>query len=797
MNKVLVSSFTVFCIIFITSIPGNSWCKDLKGYPPAAKVISGLTLPEVTIAAFADIPDIKEPLLKPRLKDSATTLVKAVNHKEVLNVLGIQLTEAQRRFLEENKFLLIPASATTAARWEPTDPCAKPWDEMLIMFDAVGGSLHDVERRPDNARLVNPDVVLHAFHKFLENSLKSLEKHDLADLLRTFVENAQATALRYKDQSSGELADHYEIIAAQFTVPLVLMENAGWQDTRRAFDSEETTGDNADNFSNAQKLLGRFSEKFSAETLKRIEQELALIYEGNAQAKSPLFARYANNGSFHTDYTQYTPRSHYAATSITRAYFRTMMYFGRNSYFLEKGPGITDALLVMHLMAGEGAGGRPIIAEWQRLIDITGFYAGKSDDICYPEWRDFVIRTLGKDSFRPEDALNPETLKKISDRLNMLRPPRIFSEAGIGPDTRQQTKEQRLEGAKAFRVFGQRFTFDAWVLSRLTGGLEKSDVRLPSMPSALFVSAVFGDKAALESSAQYLKSYEPTFSERDLSGFFDNMNAVAADIKKVSDAEWFSSLNFAWLNVIRNLSAPFGEGYPLYMQSRLYPLKQLESFLGSYAELKHDTLLYEKQPEAECGGPGPEGEPPPVPKGFVEPNLLFWYALQRLVHFTSDGFREHGLLEREREEFGHLSRFQKQVDFYTGLAEKELLGIEITADEYERLRTYSLDYMAEPLDAAEPFHDRKDRRSGLVADIYTDKTTGQILYEGTAEPYIMLALVGNESSPRLTMGVAFNHYEFTGPLGARLTDADWQAKAYDNPSALPRKNYWYKELVVK
>lgn len=140
MNKVLVSSFTVFCIIFITSIPGNSWCKDLKGYPPAAKVISGLTLPEVTIAAFADIPDIKEPLLKPRLKDSATTLVKAVNHKEVLNVLGIQLTEAQRRFLEENKFLLIPASATTAARWEPTDPCAKPWDEMLIMFDAVEGA---------------------------------------------------------------------------------------------------------------------------------------------------------------------------------------------------------------------------------------------------------------------------------------------------------------------------------------------------------------------------------------------------------------------------------------------------------------------------------------------------------------------------------------------------------------------------------------------------------------------------------------------------------------------------------
>jgi len=822
MKKVRASFWTVFCIIFVTSIPGDSWCEDPKGYAAASKGISDLTLPDATIATFADVPSIKEPLLKPKLKDSATTLDKAVNYKEVMNLLGIELTEAQKRFLEGNKFLLIPGSTTKAASWEPGNPCAKPWDEMLIMFDAVGGSEHDLERRPENARLVNPDVVLHAFHKFFENSLKSLEKHDLAKLLRTFVQNMQATALRYKDQSSGELADHYEVIAAQFTVPVIVMGNARWQDrgkdqvrprhigapvivtgnalrqgTHDVLGPEETTSDAADNFANAQKLLSKFSKKFSAETLKRIEQELALVYEAKAQAESPLFARYAVERPFETDYTQYRPRSHYTATSITRAYFRTMMYLGRNSYFLQEGPGITDALLVTHLMAGAGANGRPIIAEWQRIMEITGFYAGKSDEVCYPEWRDFVVKTLGKDSLSPEDALNPETLKKISDRLNVLRPPRILSEAGIGPDTAQLTKEQRLERAKAFRIFGQRFTFDAWVLSRLTAGLEKTDIRLPSMPSALFVPAALGDESAKEFSAQYLKSYEPPFSERDLSGFFSKMNAVAGDIRKAKDPEWFGSLNFAWLNVIRHLTTPFGEGYPLYMQSRPFRLKQLESFLGSYTELKHDTLLYEKQPEAECGNPRPEGEPPPVPKGFVEPNLPFWYALQRLVHFASEGFKKHRLLEREREQYGHLGRFQKQVDFYAGLAEKELLGIQITEEEYESLRTYSLGYMAEPLDAAESFRDPEDRRSGLVADIFTDKMTGRILYQGTGEPYIMLALVGNENSPRLTLGIAFNHYEFTGPIDVRLTDADWQAKAYDNPNALPPKNFWYKELLVK
>ena len=194
------------------------------------------------------------------------------------------------------------------------------------------------------------------------------------------------------------------------------------------------------------------------------------------------------------------------------------------------------------------------------------------------------------------------------------------------------------------------------------------------MPSALFVSAVFGDKTAKELSAQYLKSYDPPFSEGDLAGFFATMNRVANDIEKVDDPHWFGSLNSAWLNVIRNLTTSFGEGYPLYMQGSLFPLKQIEGFMGSYAELKHDTLLYWKPPDAECGGPGPEGELPPVPKGFVEPNLPFWYALQRLVHFAREGFKEHGLLEREREEYGRLTGFQEQVDFYTELAEKELLG---------------------------------------------------------------------------------------------------------------------------
>ena len=74
---------------------------------------------------------------------------------------------------------------------------------------------------------------------------------------------------------------------------------------------------------------------------------------------------------------------------------------------------------------------------------------------------------------------------------------------------------------------------------------------------------------------------------------------------------------------------------------------------------------------------------------------------------------------------------------------------------------------------------------------------GQILYEATSEPYVMLVLMGNEGTMRLTVGVAYNHYEFAGPLATRYTDADWQGRAYEHRSPLPEKNFWYRNLATK
>jgi hypothetical protein len=87
-------------------------------------------------------------------------------------------------------------------------------------------------------------------------------------------------------------------------------------------------------------------------------------------------------------------------------------------------------------------------------------------------------------------------------------------------------------------------------------------------------------------------------------------------------------------------------------------------------------------------------------------------------------------------------------------------------------------------------------RAGLIADVSTDVLGKQIQYEATGEPYIMLVLLGNERAVRLAVGVAFNHYEFAGPLATRYSDADWQGRVYEHRGGLPEKNFWYRSLLI-
>ena len=255
------------------------------------------------------------------------------------------------------------------------------------------------------------------------------------------------------------------------------------------------------------------------------------------------------------------------------------------------------------------------------------------------------------------------------------------------------------------------------------------------MPTALFVPAALGNATARQFAAEVLAGPDQHFSPAEVQAFLARLDATARDLSRLSEADWDSSLASAWLRVLATLKPPQGQGLPAYMQSPPYPAKRIESILGSYTELKHATILYAKQNYAEYGGGGEEGTPPPVPKGFVEPDPAFWAAMVRLVETAATGFAHYKMLPQELEEYGRLDTFRKDMAFYAALTAKELANEPIADADYERLRLSGLSYMSQPFGPV--ILDPDQCKSGLVADIHTDTVTRQVLYEATAEPSVM------------------------------------------------------------
>lgn len=742
--------------------------------------------PKVEIRAASNTPAIG---FVPSYREERVPLGQVANYPAVKAKYGLDLSAAQEKYLDDNRFLLVAADQVRSLK-PGTD-----FDQWLADFDSLGGgSIYD--RKPEDAVLVTPDIVLHAYHKYFELTLEQLEQHELSQALGDFLSGLHANLLAAAASSQGAVQKRYQNLEAQIVLARVLFENKNAAKPayfQSASDEQKYNerDQSVDSLANAEKLLSGYYKGLTPALIADIKTDLAGIYEAKTIGASPLFKQY--DSQIKTDYTQFTPRSHYAKNSALRAYFRTMMYLGRSSYLLGSDLGIGDTNLLTKQMGVQRGNVAAPIEYWQKITAVTGFYAGQSDDLSYNEWKDFQMAVLGSDKNSDAALTAAENIKSLAQNIDKLRKPRILSDVIVDENIAARDKADLLRQSLSFRIFGQKFSFDAWILNDLTAGQEKTETKLPSTPSSLFVPAAFGDNRAQKHISEFLSS-EADFNADEITGFLAKLEQKKSDILKVKDQDWFGSLGSSWLYVLGSLTHDYDEHYPLYMQAVSFLDKQIQSFLGSYAELKHDTLLYAKQSYAEMGAGGGDQPLPPVVKGFVEPNLEFWARFNGLISRTEKLFQDNGLF-KDSNAIDRLSQFKEISGLYAAIAEKELRGQEISADDYESLRNTKLSFMAQPFEALSP--DENSGRTALIADIHTDMIKEQILYEATAKPYLMLVIVGNEGMPRVAAGLVYNHYELTDRIGQRLTDEEWRNRVYSRAAALPDKNFWYQSLSIR
>ena len=237
----------------------------------------------------------------------------------------------------------------------------------------------------------------------------------------------------------------------------------------------------------------------------------------------------------------------------------------------------------------------------------------------------------------------------------------------------------------------------------------------------------------------------------------------------------------------------------MFMQNTAWLRKDLNTFLGSWSELKHDTILYAKQVYAEMGGRGPEEKDD---RGYVEPNPEVFARLAALLKMTNEGLEIRGLLTPSLKD--NLGKMEQLAMSLKNISEKELNDEKLSADEYELIRSYGgqLEHFWLEVNKDEPAFKEtpslktylNENPAALITDVATNPN-GEVLEEGIGAIFEIYVVVPIDGKLRLAKGGVYSYYEFIQPLAERLTDKLWQAMLNsDNPPARPS---WTDAFIAK
>jgi hypothetical protein len=535
---------------------------------------------------------------------------------------------------------------------------------------------------------------------------------------------------------------------------------------------EEPAKRNLAFFAVAGQLLGT-GEQIPAEVKDLVTRELALIEAHNGQAVSPIWERedVAPEEKLIEDYTQYIPRGHYTRTEELKKYFKGMMWYGRLTYRLKDAFETRRALLMVQaLRSAKAEDGTPAITLWENIYDPTVFIVGKSDDLSFKEYG-----VLSDSVFGPKPDLqsfaDDGLFAKFMDGAKNLPPPKVNSMwVWINEDKEQATK--------GFRFMGQRFTLDQYVFGQVIWRNVGTSNNPRALPKGLDLLASMGS----EESYNILKD----MGETKYDGYDKQLTKVKKEVASLEKETWTQNLYWAWLYSFFPLIEPKGESFPIFMQTPAWTRKDLNTSLGSWTELKHDTILYAKQVMAEMGGGPPEQEPP---HGWVEPNPMAYARLKALAQMTIDGLNARNLTTVwSKNVFENLI---SELTFLQTASEKELAGEKLTADEYWHIFYYGgvlEQFAVASVDVdGEGRVDMSNVKAALVADVASgpspDGAGVVALTEAEGQPmpvYVVLP----DAPWRIGVGAVFSYYEFTVPSAERMTDKQWQDKV-ENGQAPP------------
>jgi hypothetical protein len=526
----------------------------------------------------------------------------------------------------------------------------------------------------------------------------------------------------------------------------MLNEVMQYYDTTSGELIEEATLMSVAHFCVAAKLLdSTVSIPSYADSL--VTAELELIDGHTGYHGSPIFG-------YFEDYSQYKVRGHYTLSDTLQRYFRSMMWLGRMT-FQDSSDTVAALSALTILKAFEN---HDLMSGWEKIYLPTVFFVGKTDDINIYQYKKIAENVYGSGfSSLPIDSIaNTDLLSEFMSVVGALPGPLITTFTPRG-----------------FRFMGQRFVPGSYIFTHTVNATDRT------MPRALDVMSVIGSDRATE-------ILRDTYSEP--LWLFDSLDTLRAEFVSMPDSCWTQTLFWNWLYSLMPFLYEKTDGFPPFMQNPAWTDKELSTSLGSWTELRHNTILYAKQSVSPIGNAWWA----PVVYGYVEPNPYAYARLASLTEFMRTGLDNLGLLYSDFE--WRILLLKELLLVLKGIAEKELTNQVITADDQWYIHNSGdivLDVVSTSLmDEATPGnggavieHDSTDNMA-VIADVHTDPNTGHCLEEGVGYPLEVYVIVKLDTL-YVTRGALLSYYEFTQPFSNRLTDEEWREMLVSDSVPVP------------
>ena len=689
--------------------------------------------------------NIKGETVADEKKESEEVKEDKTQAEEIKEEVSVTTSEngASRSSLIKNKFEINSEIIANTAEYEVSPDLSNVYNKDLYYFndeqmkmlednyffvDKSYGSYEFFEVYENNryyyeSNFVTVDSLMHTYHLFFSHLLKNLEKTELSEAVSAMSVKMYEKSLEQLSEAKGtNWEEAAERNVAFFAVANLLMENEIEADDK---------------------------------ILDIAKKEVAKINAAEGIEKCELTGN-------DEDYSQYKPRGYYDSDELLKKYFKVMMWYGRIQFNSKDNEMIKSAAL-MNIALNESG-----LNEWNDVSDITSFFVGTSDDLCFYEYNPLIQEVYGTDVTTKDIIGSTEKINSLVVKVKELRVPSINSiPIKMGEDNEIQ----------GFRLMGQRFTIDAMIMQKLiySSVEKKSDGSLRMLPDVLDVTASFGSEI----------SYDLLQEQGDFEyeGYKDNLDKLISDLDTDEARENLeTSLYGNWISTLRPLLDKKGKGYPMFMQNDAWARKDIECFAGSYTELKHDTVLYAKQVMAEMGG----GEIPEYDdRGYVQPEPLVYKRFKYLADETLNGLKERNRLSTQDEE--NLNRLSELSKTLYEISIKELNDETLTDEEYDFIREYggTLEhfwYDVMSYDTGDEEINTEKYQASLVVDVATDPN-GQVLEMGTGRPCTIYVVVNVDGKVKIAKGSVYSFYQFPWPLEDRLTDTSFRELMGYEPSS--------------